>query len=46
VQAVGEERDKDVRFDAVLCLMENGSDGQIAFDPSSTVCFKNVRCFR
>ncbi len=38
VQAVGEERDKDVRFDAVLCLVEDGADGEITFE-----CFEG--CF-
>jgi hypothetical protein len=32
VQAVGEERNKDVRFDTVLFLVEDGADGQIAFE--------------
>ena len=32
VQAVGEERNKDVRFDTLLLLVEDGADGQIAFE--------------
>ena len=32
VQAVGEEGDKDVRFDAPLFLVEHRPDGQIAFE--------------
>lgn len=34
VQAVGEERDKDVRFDTALFLVEDGSDGEITFERS------------
>lgn len=32
VQAIGQKRDQDVRFDAVLELVEDGPDRQIAFE--------------
>jgi hypothetical protein len=32
LQAVGEEGDEDVRLDAILVLMMDGSDGKIAFE--------------
>ena len=32
VQAVGEEGDEDVRFDASFFLMEDWADGEIAFE--------------
>jgi len=41
VHAVGEERDKDVCFDAMLFLVEHGADGQIAFE-----CFERGLDFR
>ena len=32
VQAIGDERDKDVRLDPVLALMEDRPDGQIVLE--------------
>ncbi len=32
VNAVGEEGDEDVRFDAIFSLMEDRTDGEIAFE--------------
>jgi hypothetical protein len=34
VQAVGEEGDKDVRFDAPLVLMKDRPDGEVTFERS------------
>jgi len=40
VEAIGEERDEDVRLDPVLSVMEDWADGEAFAKPSA-----NGRCF-
>ena len=37
LEAVGEERHEDVRLDTLVCLVIDGPDSEIAFNPTSPI---------